>query len=243
VHVGVVLDRSYSMQDCRQETINGLNEYLGHLKAEAGVHYRFSLTQFDSHSIDNLYVDVPLEEVAPRTLENYVPRGGTPLFDAVGRTMHAISERVPAHQPVLFVIQTDGQENASQEWTRERLFAAIKAKETDGWTFIFLGADQNAYAQASLMGISVGNTMAYASSDTAGAYSVMAAATRCYSANIGKGMGSTAAFYQDAGVNVDARDPDKTTGVLHGVQGTTTTTSPLDAILTTTPVDEDIQEE
>ena len=55
------------MQDCRQETINGLNEYLGHLKAEAGVHYRFSLTQFDSHSIDNLYVDLGKPRYAATT--------------------------------------------------------------------------------------------------------------------------------------------------------------------------------
>jgi len=168
--VTVVLDRTGSMEACRDQTISGFNEWLGALKREAnGQEYRLTLVKFDKHSarlgdklaqmdIEVPYRGVPLEQVQPLTRDTYVPRGLTPLYDAIGQSISE-TEAVKADR-VLFVIVTDGMENASTKHTRASIFDRIQVKQRLGtWSFVFIGANQDAYESSAAIGIPMGNTL------------------------------------------------------------------------------------
>lgn len=158
--IHVVLDRSGSMNAIRAATIEGYNGYLAAQARIPGA--RFSLTQFDSESIDHLYVDTPAEAVPPLTAESYVPRGATPLYDAVGRSIAALEAAAPAGRVVVVII-TDGAENASREWTRQAVLAQVESRRRAGWEFVFLGAGVDAYEMGTSIGVAPTSTMSYAS--------------------------------------------------------------------------------
>jgi hypothetical protein len=81
------------------------------------------------------------------------------LLDALGRLIdHAERRARGRDEDPVVVVFTDGQENASRQWTREVLFERIKGLEAKGWTFVFLGANQDSYAEAGVLGFSPGNT-------------------------------------------------------------------------------------
>ncbi|WP_166829510.1 vWA domain-containing protein [Thalassoroseus pseudoceratinae] len=168
-HITVVLDRSGSMGIIREATIEAVNGYVATQQEESG-ECLLTLVQFD----DRYQVDcatIPIQDFAPLTLETYQPRGSTALLDAIGRTIlengrqfAAMSE---ADRPgmVLFVIQTDGQENSSQEFDLARINDLIaEHRDKYNWQFVFLGADQDAIASAAAMGISAGSSLAYSHS-------------------------------------------------------------------------------
>ena len=113
--------------------------------------------QFDSeYQVD--YKNQPINETVDLILgETFVPRAMTALFDAVGRTINETKTK----NDVVFVIITDGMENASREFTKKSVFEMIKEKETKGWNFIFLGANQDAIQAGGELGIKAGNSMTY----------------------------------------------------------------------------------
>lgn len=158
-HIAIVLDRSGSMQSIRGDVIGGFNAFLSAQQAEPG-EATLTLVQFDSQDPYEVLADhVPLAGVPPLTAETFVPRGGTPLLDAVGRCILA-TEAWLARQPdnlrpgnVVCVIVTDGQENASAEFTLPRVRDLIQAKEALGWEFLFLSADLGAFNEAGDLGI------------------------------------------------------------------------------------------
>ncbi len=165
--VSFVLDETGSMQSCRKETISGFNEYINTLKTGANdgnKSVRFSLTKFNSTKIEMPYVNASVQDVAELTPETYVPANNTPLYDAVGNTITKVSAELKEsgkEAKLLFVIMTDGQENASIEYTQRKIFDLIKEKEKENWTFIFLGANQDSWLAGSAMGLKRGNTMDY----------------------------------------------------------------------------------
>ncbi len=159
-HISVILDRTGSMECIRADVVGGFNTFLSQQKS-APHPATFTLVQFDSHApYEVLYAFEPISNIEPLTLEQYVPRASTPLYDAIGKGIldleAQLSGMTEAERPgkIIFVIVTDGQENASREFTRARTSALIEAKKGLGWDFVFLSADETAFRDARGMGIS-----------------------------------------------------------------------------------------
>lgn len=168
-HVYVVLDRSGSMEAIRTDVIGGFNTFLAQQQAD-GDDCLLSLVQFDTQDSHEVVADaVPIAEMVPLDGSTFVPRGGTPLYDAIGRVFGDAATRAAklaaAEQPaedVVFVIVTDGEENSSCEFGRDAIFDLIKQHEQKGWTFVYLGANQDAYAEGGSIGVAGGSTQAFA---------------------------------------------------------------------------------
>jgi hypothetical protein len=163
--VTLLLDRSGSMQSAKDDTLGALNAYLSGLRS-SGADIRFSLVLFDTDgnrmALDKVHVARRIAEVPDLRPEDYTPRGSTPLIDAACTTIRAVAASLDGHdaKPV-FVIQTDGQENASVENSWADLKALIAEKELAGWDFVFMGCGIDAYDQGARMGVSTDRTMAY----------------------------------------------------------------------------------
>lgn len=159
-HISVILDRTGSMECIRADVIGGFNAFLA--QQQAAPHpASFTLVQFDSQDpYEVLRAFEPIAAVPPLTLEQYVPRASTPLYDAMGRGILDLEAKLAAmpesERPgkVIFVVVTDGQENASREFNRARVSALIEAKKALGWDFVFLSADETAFQDARGMGVS-----------------------------------------------------------------------------------------
>jgi hypothetical protein len=158
--ITVVLDRSGSMGACREEAENGLNNFVAEQQKLTG-ECNFSLMQFDTE-YEVVHNGIPLDEVPKFTL---MPRGMTALLDAVGRAINEVGERLSAlperdrPELVVFVIVTDGLENASHECTRDQIRQMIEHQQAKHqWKFSFLGANQDAFAEAGALGISAAAT-------------------------------------------------------------------------------------
>ena len=116
--VTLLLDRTGSMESVRDDTIGAFNTYLDTLKQDGDSLY-FTLIQFDSMSVDKVHVNEPVKEIPRLTRETYVPRASTPLIDAAYKTIKAVEKSVNGspQTKIVICIQTDGQENASTEYT------------------------------------------------------------------------------------------------------------------------------
>ena len=162
--IGVILDRSGSMGSCLEATIAGFNQFLQTQQRDAaGGRALMSLTQFDDRYESN-FVGEPIENVPLLDTRSYVPRGGTALHDAIGRTIHETEAWVREqswNDRVLILIITDGQENASREYDLRAVRALIERKERDGWNFAYMGANQDSYAVGGAMGVRADFTQNY----------------------------------------------------------------------------------
>jgi hypothetical protein len=162
VHVGIVLDRSGSMEDCRTDAIGAVNSYLRQLKDDADVEARVSLVIFDSQSIDVIRDRVPAKSCAELAANEFQPRAQTPLLDAVGHGVSHLDGRKESGERCILAIMTDGLENASREYTKETIKALLDRKQKDdGWLVLYLGAGHDAWAQASAIGLHAGNVAAF----------------------------------------------------------------------------------
>lgn len=174
--VSLVLDESGSMGSVQAETIQAVNEYFS--KLGGGGDFDVSILKFDTRGIRRLCDQVALALVPKLSTENYTPTGGTPLYDAVGKAITEIAANDARAK--LIVIQTDGQENSSKEYNQASIEKLVSEKTAAGWQFVFLGADQSAWAAAQLMGIAPGNTVSYDSANIGDAMAATAGATRAY---------------------------------------------------------------
>jgi hypothetical protein len=200
-HVAFILDRSGSMNSCRDQAINGFNEYLGNLKRDSP-EVLFALTLFWTEVAGDL-TERAVCNVPELTAATYRPDGMTALYDAIGRTVRGIERTISPADSVVVVIFTDGRENASQEYSRESVFALIDQKQKAGnWTFVYLGANQDAWSNASGLGIPVGNAMNYDTGQTHGTMTAAYRGTRkrLLRAAVGQGA-STETFWGDAGMD------------------------------------------
>lgn len=153
-----ILDRSGSMSGLEQDTIGGFNGMLEKQRKETGAAV-VSTILFD-HEIQVIHDRVHIKDIARITEQDYFVRGCTALLDAVGKAIHHIGhihkyarqEDVP--ERTLFIITTDGMENASRYYTYDQVRSMIeRQKKCYGWEFIFLGAHINAVAEAQKFGI------------------------------------------------------------------------------------------
>ena len=152
-----ILDRSGSMSGLESDTIGGFNGMLMKQKKEEG-EVNVTTVLFDD-AIEVIHDRFPLDVVEPLTDEDYYVRGCTALLDAVGSTVKKvenIQKRLPEEmkaEKIIFVITTDGQENASHEYTHKMVKEMIEKYQEDGWEFIFMGANIDAVKEASNLGI------------------------------------------------------------------------------------------
>lgn len=153
-----ILDRSGSMNDMAEDTISGFNSMIEKQKKENGE--ALVTTVLFDHERSLIHDRLPLKDVPPLTEKEYFTRGSTALLDAVGNTIHHIvsihryarPEDVP--EKTMFVITTDGLENASRYYTYQEIRHMIEhEKEKYGWEFIFLGANIDAIREAARFGI------------------------------------------------------------------------------------------
>ena len=181
--VGFLLDETGSMGVVKQQTIDGFNKYVETLRlGENADAIRFTLTKFNSEKTEVVHDGVKLRKVASLTNETYQPAALTPLYDAIGQIVRSMEESGESNN-VLVVIQTDGQENHSREFDRKSIFDLIDEKKEKGWTFVFLGADQDAWLTGQSLGISRGNVMSYDSVKTYATFVSVANSTTSWSAN------------------------------------------------------------
>ena len=153
-----ILDRSGSMSGLESDTIGGFNSLIEKQKKTDGT--CFVSTVLFSDKMQTVHDRVELKEIEKMTEKDYTPMGCTALYDAIGNTVAHITnihryirkEDVPAN--TVFVIITDGYENASREYTHEKVKALVESKkEKDGWEFMFIGANIDAAATAETIGI------------------------------------------------------------------------------------------
>ena len=154
-----ILDRSGSMAGLEDDTIGGFNSMLEKQRAEPGEAY-VSTVLFDNRS-EVIHDRLPLERVPALTRKEYYVRGCTALLDAVGGAIHHIgnihkyAREEDRPERTLFVITTDGMENASRRYDYPRVREMIeRQKEKYGWEFLFLGANIDAAKEAARFGIS-----------------------------------------------------------------------------------------
>jgi hypothetical protein len=168
-HIEILLDKSGSMQSVAVDTIGGMNSFLSKQKEVPG-EVELSLVQFNNTYLTTL-VDLPLNEFTPLNNSSYRPSGFTALLDALGRSIDELGRRLNKRpeserpEKVLFVVLTDGYENASKEYSRQAIKEKIThQREKYSWEFIFLGANQDAILTGAELGIGAGNSLTYAAS-------------------------------------------------------------------------------
>lgn len=161
-----ILDRSGSMCGLEGDTIGGFNSMIDRQKKAEGEAY-ISTVLFDNFS-EVLHDRADIRNVKPMTADDYTVRGCTALLDAVGGAIrhignihkYARDEDVPEH--TLFVITTDGMENASRRYSAEEVKKMIeRQKEKYGWEFLFLGANMDAVETAGRFGINENRAVTY----------------------------------------------------------------------------------
>lgn len=161
-----ILDRSGSMAGLESDTIGGYNAMLKKQKAEAGEAIVTTVLFDDDYQL--LHDRIDIRGIKPITEKDYYVRGSTALLDALGRTISKIgnaqrhtSDELRAER-VLFVITTDGMENASREYSYAKIRHMVERQQHKyGWEFIFLGANIDAFDTAGRMGIRADRTANY----------------------------------------------------------------------------------
>lgn len=167
-HISVILDRSGSMSGLLKETIGGFNTFLKEQQAIDGK-ATLTLVQFDSGNPYEVIHDfMPIKEVPELTETTYVPRGYTPLLDAIGRGINDVVDKTAkmdeAPEKIMFIIITDGQENSSHEFSKAQVKKMIDDKTAEKWDFVYLSSDFASIGDAQSYGVSAVNTACYSKS-------------------------------------------------------------------------------
>lgn len=203
--ITVLLDCSGSMNHLATDTIGSFNTFVKEQKAFPG-EVAFTLCRFNTQS-DVVHDFKKLASVPDLTTEDYCPSGSTALLDAMGEAIESVGSKLSAlpeeERPskVLFLIITDGQENASRHFSATKIKEMVKHQEdVYSWNFVFMGANIDSLKEGTNIGLRGVNTMNYipSAAGTKKLYSTMSKSTQTYrSSNIG---GKVDFFNQDANV-------------------------------------------
>lgn len=168
-----IVDRSGSMIEIQKDMIGGFNAFIRD-QQKLSTACKVSFYQFDSNGkefLETVYENKYLSEVPELTLETFVPRGGTPLYDSVAKAIRRTEERLASlpeydrPERILIVCITDGEENSSIEWKAEQVKEVIKDKQNkDKWEFVYLGANQDAWIVGDTLGVKHSSTLGYMAS-------------------------------------------------------------------------------
>lgn len=188
-YIVVVLDRSGSMSSIKTDTEGGFNTFIEEQKKLPG-RCLVTLAQFDDH-YDVVYSNLPLSDVPKLTL---LPRGSTALFDAIGKTVVAKGEELAAlsesERPAVVevLVLTDGWENASREWTGDRVKELVE-KQTNqyNWKFTFMGSNQDAVLVGGTLGFTAGNSLTYSGQNVGVAFANAARSSVSYRGSVASG--------------------------------------------------------
>jgi NAD(P)-dependent dehydrogenase (short-subunit alcohol dehydrogenase family) len=179
--IAIILDRSGSMESCKESTVAGFNEFI-RTQRELPGEAMAKLVQFDDQY--ETVFDMNLKSCPELTQNTFVPRGSTALLDAQGRTIVELGRELaalPEHErpsKVIMVTLTDGLENASKQYNLQQIGEMIREqRDKYSWDFVFLGANQDAVATAEAMNIPLPSAMSYSTSK-AGIMAVMAAVSQ-----------------------------------------------------------------
>lgn len=161
-----LLDRSGSMQSIAADVVRGFDGFFAEQRRVEGS-ARVTVVQFDDRDPHDVLVDAEPLHLVRSLSGRFQPRGNTPLYDAIAALLdraerHVAAGAHPADQ--LMVILTDGMENASREWNAQRINSRIAGLRAAGWTFVFLGANQDSYAVGAQMAMAAGNVANFAPS-------------------------------------------------------------------------------
>lgn len=159
----LIIDKSGSMDAIKEDAIGGFNSFLAEQrKIEGGANVTFALFDDQYNLVHN---GKDINEVEDLTEETYIPSGTTALLDAVGLTVDRVGQRLDeldeSEKPenVIVFILTDGHENSSSDYTRDKVKNMIEHQEAKySWEFIYGGANQDAFAEAGGLGIKGKNT-------------------------------------------------------------------------------------
>lgn len=153
----IILDRSGSMEQGRADHEGGLRSFVRDSQALAG-DLRLTFVRFDSNDPCEVVFEArPIREVKQDDLI-LVPRGGTPLLDAVGESLTRFGT-FPG--PVICMVITDGQENQSLKWTKDGVQKLVKDREAAGWKVLYLGANVDEFAEAGALGVGAFSALGY----------------------------------------------------------------------------------
>jgi len=180
LHISFLIDRSGSMQGLEVDVVEGFNTFLSEQKSETGV-CEMTLVQFDDLDPFEIMRDSePINAVSPISQKDYQPRSMTPLYDALGTLIERVDTRVATKglkEDQIVAVFTDGHENASTRWEHAEIFELIKKRKEDGWTFIFMGANQDSYVTGGRLGFDEGSIQNYRG-DSRGTRAAMASFSR-----------------------------------------------------------------
>lgn len=153
-HITLILDRSGSMADIRDDVIDGFNFFLKDQQAQPG-EATLTFVQFDTEAPYEVLLSFrPLAEVKPLTKQGFKPRGGTPLLDALGRGLNDLDTQLAAlpeaerPEQIVFAVLTDGLENSSREFTAKKIRSLIEERKAKEWQFVFLSASLEALGES-----------------------------------------------------------------------------------------------
>ena len=153
IDIVFLLDRSGSMSGLEQDTIGGYNSYI---KKQKNQKTKITTILFD-HDYEMITERKPIKEIKKLTEKEYFVRGSTALFDALGKSINYMDRQ--KKEKVIFIITTDGEENSSTEYTKEKIKELIKKHKT--WEFIYIGADIDSYKEGMALGINKTNIANY----------------------------------------------------------------------------------
>jgi hypothetical protein len=185
IFIGLALDRSGSMASIWEPSLQAINEFKNGQREVPGNAWMTVVT-FDNE-ISTPYYAWNVVDLPDLSNEIAYPRGSTSLLDAIGELIHSqekwLSENIWFTGKVLTVVQTDGMENSSSKFNNAQIAELIRQKESAGWVFVYLGANQDAWSVASSMGSRfIGTTRTYEASAKGvnDSYTVLSAATTAY---------------------------------------------------------------
>lgn len=181
--IAVVLDESGSMNSCWDQTISGFNEFVnGQRAAKDAGDAVLTLNKFDAPNIKTVFADRPLAEVPALDKTNYTPNGGTNLLDCIGYTIEQVNATLEKNKKkdrpgVIVLIMTDGEENSSRKYNNNQIKAMVAAAEKADWSFVFLGANIDAFSVGATFGMNVSNSVNYSTANMAQTMSVLSDTT------------------------------------------------------------------
>lgn len=202
-HIAMLSDRSGSMDSIRSDAEGGINTLIRDQQATPG-RATLTLVEFDSTS-DTVYDFVDLKTV-PDPAYHLIPRGNTALQDAMGALIGSTGAKLAAlpeaQRPglVMFVVMTDGYENSSREVTAAALKAMVDKHTTEfAWKFVFLGANQDAFATGARYGIGRAQTISFAATPDGTSNVYASTSSNLSGARVAMAAGAVADFaYSDA---------------------------------------------
>lgn len=190
--VHLLVDGSGSMASIASQTRSGINEYFQSIpKSKENSKTLVSLSVFSGGfyasggcQIAKLRENIDVNDIPQLGQSEYNPNGGTPLLDAIGTTVletKKLADTSPTPPAVIFVIITDGEENQSRKFTKAQIKELIQTQtDVDKWTFVYMGANQDSFAEASNYGISAGNTVNFAAGAVDDAFATASTMTSSY---------------------------------------------------------------